>query len=299
MTFVRSAARVTDGGLETDLIYHRGLELADFAAFPLLEHDAGRGHLADYYGGYADVARRAGAALLLEAPTWRANPDWGARLGYDAGALRRANTAAIAFLKDLRQQWPDIRDVAVSGVIGPRGDGYVAGDIPDTDEAADYHRPQIETFAAADADLVHAMTITSTAEAQGIIRAANDVGIPVAVSFTVEVDATLPDGTALGEAIKKADAGGDAMFFGVNCAYPTHIARGLSGQSWQERIGVIRCNASSKTRAELDAAEELDEGDIPGLRDAFGHLRAQLPRVHVIGGCCGTDARHVAALWGL
>jgi len=289
---------VTDGGLETDLIYNRGFDLEEFAAFPLLYDEQGRAALADYYAGYADIARRAGVGLVLAAPTWRANPDWAGRIGYDVGATDRANRDAVAFMKSLRDGWADLADVVVSGVIGPRGDGYVAGERPQPGEAADYHRGQIESFAEAGADLVEAITMTTPQEAAGIVRTANTAGLPVGILFTVEIDGTLPDGSTLGEAIALVDQAGDAAYFGVNCAHPTHLARGLTDADWAARIGELRPNASTMTHEELDAMTELDAGDISFLVSSLDALRAKLPGLSVVGGCCGTDARHVAGLWG-
>lgn len=298
MAFVLSGESryVADGGLETDLIYHHGLDLPAFASFPLLEDETGRGHLTAYYDGYAAIAERAGAGLLLEAPTWRANPDWGATLDYDAHALDRVNQAAIDFLRHLRQRWTGVAEVVVSGVIGPRGDGYVAGESPTADESARYHRPQIEAFAAAGADLAHAMTMTTATEAAGIVHAGNKAGLPVAISFTVETDGRLPDGTPLGTAITQVAGTGQVAYFGVNCAHPDHIAGGLDDDT-ALAVAALRPNASRLTHAELDAAEKLDEGDIPDLRAALNSLRHRLPALRIVGGCCGTDARHVAALW--
>ncbi len=290
---------VADGGLETDLIFHRGFDLDEFAAFPLLYEDNGRGALVDYYGAYADIAGEAGAGLILAAPTWRANPEWARRIGYDAAATHRANCDAITFLKGLREGWPDLVNVLVSGVIGPRGDGYVAGERPEIGEAADYHRVQIESFAEAGADLVEALTMTTPQEAAGVVRAANDTGVPVGILFTVEVDGTLPEGSTLREAIAVVDEAGDAAYFGVNCAHPTHLARGLGDEDWAGRIVELRPNASTMTHAELDAMTELDAGDIDLLVASLDALRARLPGLSVVGGCCGTDARHVAALWGV
>ena len=119
---LNGARFVTDGGMDTDLIFHHGVDLPEFAAFPLLEDERGRDLLAGYYDGYAAIARRAGAGLLLEAPTWRANPDWGARVGYDADALSRVNAAAIGWLAGLRDRYADSTGaVLVSGTVGPRG----------------------------------------------------------------------------------------------------------------------------------------------------------------------------------
>ena len=289
---------VTDGGLETDLIFHHGFDLPEFASFPLVEDDAGREALHRYYAGYAEVARRLGRPLLLETPTWRANPDWAALLGYDAGALDRVNRAAVDLVASLRDQWPDL-DVVLVGVLGPRGDGYVAGEAPEPDEAADYHAAQVASLAAAGAELVTAYTLTTPNEAIGIVRAARAADVPVCVSFTVETDGRLPDGTPLAEAVRTVDAHDAPDWFGVNCAHPVHVAPALDGGAWQERIALLRPNSSTLTHAELDVMEVLDEGDLPLLTATFDDLRPQLPSLGIVGGCCGTDARHVAALWGV
>lgn len=286
---------VTDGGLETDLLFHRGLDLPEFAAFPLLEQAAGVAALHEYYRGYAAVAAAAGAGLVLETPTWRANPDWGARLGYDATALDRVNRSAVELV---RHAAPAGARVRLSGVVGPRGDGYVAAGHR-ADEAAEYHRPQVASLAAAGVDVVHAMTLSEVAEAVGVVRAARDVGVGVGVSFTVETDGRLPDGTALRDAVEQADASAAADWYGVNCGHPTHLLPALDGGSWQQRLLCFRPNASTLTHAELDVMEELDEGDRDLLRSSTADLLALLPSVTTLGGCCGTDSSHVAALWGV
>jgi homocysteine S-methyltransferase len=298
-SFLPASGYVSDGGLETDLIFNRGLDLPEFASFPLVEDDAGRAVLRDYFGGYADVARRAGAGLVLESPTWRANPDWGAKVGYDAPALARANRAAIEFLGELRESYSDLADVRLLGVIGPRGDGYVAGEKADPDEAADYHRAQVEAFASSGADLVAAYTLTGPEEGIGISRAARSAGIPVLIGFTVETDGRLPDGTPLRDAVAQVEAAAAPDGFIVNCAHPTHIVPGLDDGDWLSRIVQVNPNASTQSHAELDAAEELDEGDLGLLASSYDALRPKLPSLRVVGGCCGTDARHVAALWGV
>ena len=291
---------VTDGGMETDLIFHRGLDLPDFASFPLLDDQQGRAVLDDYYRGYAEVAAQARAGLLLEAPTWRANADWGARLGYDADALHRVNRDAVAYLRSLADEVPDgVEQVLVGGIVGPRGDGYLAGDL-DADRYADYHRPQLAAFAEAGADLATALTLTTVAEAVGVVRAALDVGLPVGVSYTVETDGRLPDGTALGDAIEQLDAATDsaAAHLLVNCAHPDHVGHGIDAAApWAARIAGLRVNSSRQSHAELDEAEELDEGDLPDLAARTRALAGSLPAVRIIGGCCGTDARHIAAMW--
>jgi homocysteine S-methyltransferase len=293
---------VTDGGLETDLIYHHDAELPDFAAFVLLDDDKGRDLLVRYYEEYVDIARRAGAGVQLETPTWRASSDWGARLGYSTDDLRRINAESVALLASLRDR-SGLDTFLVSGCLGPRGDGYVAGQAIEPDDAAGYHAPQIEAFAEAGADLVTALTLTGTGEAIGIARAARDAGLPVALSFTVETDGRLPDGTPLATAISEVDAAGGPDYFMVNCAHPTHIGPALADSGapgdWRSRIVGLRANASVRSHEELDAATELDEGDPAQLAAAQDALRPHLPNLALVGGCCGTDSRHVAAMWNL
>jgi homocysteine S-methyltransferase len=288
------ASYVVDAGLETELIYGHGFELPEFAAFPLLEDDHGRAVLADYYTDFAAIATKAGAGLMLTAPTWRANAAWGEVIGYDAAALDRVNREGIAFMRELAGQWPDL-DIAVAGVVGPLGDAYTAS--PDKD--ASLFRGQLESFLEAGADLADALTFPSAGEAVGLVRAANEVGLPVGVSFTVETDGALPDGTALASAVARVRAEGEVAYFGINCAHPTHIAPALVAGDWVDHIAQIRPNASTKTHGELDVMSELDAGDVAELASTFDALRVTLPRLSVVGGCCGTGSHHVAALWGV
>lgn len=286
---------VTDGGLETELLFHRGRELPGFAAFPLVQQPEGARLLADYYRGYAAIAGAAGAGLVMETPTWRANPDWAATLGYDRAALDRVNRRAVELVRQTSAEGLPVR---VSGVVGPRGDGYVASGHR-AEEAAEYHRPQVVSLVGAGVDVVHAMTLSEVAEAVGIVQAARDAGVAVGVSFTVETDGHLPDGTPLREAVAQVDATAPADWYGVNCAHPLHIRPALDGGSWQQRVQCFRPNASTLTHAELDVMEELDEGDRDLLQASTFELLALLPSVTTLGGCCGTDVTHVAALWGV
>jgi S-methylmethionine-dependent homocysteine/selenocysteine methylase len=296
---------LTDGGLETAMIFHHGLDLPQFASFKLLEEEQGRAALRDYFSRFLAVARERGAGFILDTATWRSNPDWGAVLGYDAAALDAVNRAAVAFAQEIRGEHADAAaPILVNGVVGPRGDGYVAGELMSADEARDYHSAQVRSFAEAGADMVSAITMTYAEEAVGIARAAADAGIPVAISFTVETDGRLPSGQALGEAIAQVDfeTGGSVAYFMVNCAHPSHFEHVLDGGgAWLGRIAGLRANASTLSHAELDEAEELDEGDPDELGAGYVALRAHLRNVNVLGGCCGTDHRHVAAVaaaWG-
>jgi S-methylmethionine-dependent homocysteine/selenocysteine methylase len=291
---------LSDGGLETTLIFRRGVDLPHFAAFGLLADEPGREHLRRYFAPYLALARERGMGFVLDTPTWRANPDWGERLGYSREDLAGANRAAVQFARELRAAESDTGDaVIVNGVVGPRGDGYVPGAQMSADEAREYHAGQAQAFADAGAEMVSAITMTYPEEAIGIVEAAQDAGLPVAVSFTVETDGRLPAGQALGEAIEQVDAetAGATAYFMINCAHPTHFAGALeAGAPWLERIGGIRANASALSHAELDAAEALDDGDPADLAARYAELRARLPALRVVGGCCGTDERHIGAI---
>jgi S-methylmethionine-dependent homocysteine/selenocysteine methylase len=292
---------VTDGGLETDLIFHHGVDLPEFAAYPLVWSDEGRGLLRSYYDGYADIAAAVGAGLRLEAPTWRANPDWGARLGHDQRALSQVNRQAVELLQSLAYDWRDrVPDIVVTGMVGPRGDGYAVGDAVDPDEAAAYHAPQVRAFAESGVHEVCALTLTDPGEAIGVVRAADAARVPVAIGFTVETDGRLPDGTTLPAAIAQVDEAAPPAYYLVNCAHPQHVLPALDeAGSWAERVRGLRSNASAASHAELDEAEELDEGDLAVFVPAHRRLEQRLPALEIVGGCCGTDARHVAALWGV
>ncbi len=291
---------LTDGGLETTLIFHDGLDLPDFAAFPLLEHDDGRGALERYYRAYLDIARRHGTGLVLETPTWRASADWGRRLGYSAAALRTLNIAAVEHLRRLRDAHGQGQPpVVISGNLGPRGDGYSPTTVMTPIESAAYHSEQIRALADGGADLITALTITHVDEAIGIVREAVEHGMPVVISFTVETDGTLPSGQPLAEAIAELDeaTAASAAYLMVNCAHPSHFADVLDPASEElGRIRGIRANASTLSHAELDEADELDAGDPVALAGLYRELLALLPNLTVMGGCCGTDDRHIEAI---
>jgi S-methylmethionine-dependent homocysteine/selenocysteine methylase len=290
---------LTDGGIETTLVFHHGLELPHFAAFDLLRHDEGREALRRYFGSYVQIAREYALGLVLESATWRANPDWAVKLGYSSRALAEANREAIALLEDIRAEAGDARPVVISGCVGPRGDGYDPADIMSERQAQCYHAEQIDTFAGSAADMVTAITMTNVPEAIGVTRAAQAAAMPVVVSFTVETDGRLPAGDHLQDAIERVDAATDGApaYFMINCAHPTHFEGLLAaGGAWVRRLGGLRANASTKSHAELDAAEELDDGDPLDLGARYRALRDRMPHLVVLGGCCGTDHRHIAAI---
>jgi homocysteine S-methyltransferase len=289
---------LTDGGMETTLIFHNGVDLPHFASFPLLETDEGVELLRDYFAKYVELADSFGVGLILDTATWRANADWGERLGYSADDLISVNRRAVEFLADLANA-RDRLPLVISGCIGPRGDAYSPDSLMTAEEAEEYHRPQIETLTDTAADLITAYTLTYAAEAVGIVRAAQGTSMPAVIAFTVETDGRLPDGQALGEAIEEVDAKteGAAAYFMINCAHPTHFEHVLNEPGeWRDRIRGLRANASVKSHAELDESEELDAGDPLDLASHYRTVRSRLHNLSVVGGCCGTDHRHVAAI---
>jgi len=291
---------LTDAGLETMLLFQQGFALPAFASFVLLQDARGRAALQAYYEEFARLARAQGTGLVLETPTWRANPDWGQSLGYNALALADANRDAVALLAAVRSAWEKpATPIVISGNLGPRGDGYRVAQRMSATAAHDYHLAQVATFAGTEADMVAAFTITYPEEAIGIVDAAAACEMPVAISFTLERDGRLPSGDALSEAILRTDAetGGYAAYYMINCAHPTHIEPALAvAGPWRDRLHGLRANASRRSHAELDESTELDDGDPEELAEEYLALHHLLPRMNVLGGCCGTDERHVAAI---
>jgi homocysteine S-methyltransferase len=287
--------KLTDAGLETVLVFDEGIDLPHFAAFPLVDSDDGRAALRRYYTPFLELARDRGVPLVLSAPTWRANADWARLLGYEDDELASVNRRAVEFLEVMAA---DYDDVAVEGSVGPRSDAYNPTFLMDPDEAERYHAAQLRTFADAGCAQATALTLTYPDEAVGIARAAKAAGIPIVLGFTVETDGRLPSGDSIEDAILAVDnaTDGAAEFFVINCAHPTHFADALPEGDARTRIRGLRANASRLSHAELDEAEELDSGDPVDLAERYVALRGDLPNLEVVGGCCGTDIRHVTAI---
>jgi S-methylmethionine-dependent homocysteine/selenocysteine methylase len=292
---------LTDGGMETTLVFQEGLHLPEFAAFDLLKEAFGTAALCKYFRTYARLAQTFEVGCILESATWRASPDWGARLGYTRQAIAELNHKAVDLLCDIRDEFETpATPVVISGCIGPRGDGYRPDTFMEAIEAEAYHTWQAAVLREAGADLITAMTITYAEEAIGIVRAARACEMPVVISFTVETNGDLPSGQSLQAAIAQVDAATDsyASYYMINCAHPLHFVHTLvAGAAWLNRIGGIRPNASIQSHAELDEAEELDEGNPQDLGQQCLPLGAKLPNLRVLGGCCGTDHRHVAEIF--
>jgi S-methylmethionine-dependent homocysteine/selenocysteine methylase len=297
---LQASSFLTDGGLETTLVFHDGIDLPCFAAFPLLMTEDGRNTLRAYFAPYLETARKRNVGFILDTVTWRTNRDWGMKLGYSAEELADINRRSVAFACELREAYAAPgTPIVINGILGPRGDGYNVTERMSADEAQHYHAAQMETFRDTETDMVSAMTMTYPEEAIGIARAAQACGLPVVISFTLETDGRLPSGDGLQDAIEAVDAATSSgpVYYMINCAHPTHFAGVVTtSEVWLSRIGGVRANASTLSHAELDAATELDAGDPADLGQRYKSLRRQLQHLCVMGGCCGTDHRHIAAI---
>jgi homocysteine S-methyltransferase len=299
---LRNPLVLTDGGIETVLIYEDGIPLPQFASFPLLDSEDGKAALRRYYRRYLDLAAATpDAGFILESPTWRASSDWGAKLGYDAQALARLNREAMGLMQELRDAYATriAGDVVLSGCIGPRGDGYVAGEVMTDAEASAFHTAQAMALALGGAELITGITMTSSAEAVGVARAAAAAGLPNVLSFTVETDGRLPSTETLREALLRTEGLAEARpaYYMINCAHPTHFDTVLPTLGdLAGRIHGLRANASVRSHTELNEATELDPGDPRDLGDRYQRLHRQLPGLRVVGGCCGTNHRHIQAI---
>jgi homocysteine S-methyltransferase len=290
-----------EGGLETSLIFHQGVEVPYFASYDLLKTEKGTALIESHYERFTKLAREHQVGIVLATPTWRASRDWGNKLGYSDSTLADANRRAVDQLAQFRSKWETTATpIVIIGTIGPRGDGYQAGARMNAGEAQAYHQVQINTLAATQVDMVGGTTLTYIEEAIGMVRAAKVAGVPISISFTLETDGRLPSGETLQEAIEHTDAETDsyASFFMINCAHPSHFENTLrSGGAWLQRIRGVRANASRLSHAELDEAKELDDGNPVEFGEETAALGRFLSRMNIVGGCCGTDDRHADQLW--
>jgi len=291
---------LTDAGLETAMIFLEGIDLPHFAAFTMLDSEKGRNALTRYFDEFLQTARTLGTGFVLDTPTWRAGTVWGAELGLNTDQIQAVNRDSVAFLQTLRETWetPQL-PIILNGVVGPAGDGYAPENVLTPQVARAIHDAQVAALVDAGVDMISAVTMTHSGEAIGIVRAAAEHGCRSVVAFTVETDGRLPTGQTIGDAIGEVDdaTGNSPLFYMINCAHPDHFRDALTrGAPWLARIGAVRANASRMSHAELDQAEELDFGDPAELAGDYRVLQQMLGQLKVLGGCCGTDHRHIAAI---
>ncbi len=291
---------ITDGGMETDLVFHHQLNLPEFAAYDLLRHQQGYETLFNYYQSYAELAQRYQMGLVLETVTWRANADWGYKIGDSPQDLENFNLQSVKLIENIREEYGNAdTPIVISGCLGPRGDGYRPSQRMTVQEAQDYHSTQIATFAKSNADMIAALTLNYVEEAIGITLAVQEYGLPVCISFTVETDGKLPTGDTLEQAIQAVDQATDRgpAYYMINCAHPTHFSHLFHTQeSWLNRVKGLRGNASCLSHAELNESKTLDEGNPAQFGVELGNLKSRSPHLTVLGGCCGTDYRHIEQL---
>jgi homocysteine S-methyltransferase len=291
---------LTDGGLETWLFFQQGFEAPEFAALMLIDNAAAKAALDTYFDHFLSIAELAGTGFVLDTNTWRGCTVWAEKLGVKAQELLAMSARSVEFAKNVRERWDTrVVPILVNGVIGPADDAYRPGELPSMEIAEALHRPQIETFANSGVDMISAITMTNIGEAVGISRSAAKVGLPVVVSFTVETDGRLPTGDKLGEAIEAVDSATDGgpVYYMINCAHPDHFRDAIAtGEAWINRIGGLRANASRLSHEELDQSEELDQGDPAQFGRLHVELARLLPNLRVVGGCCGTDFRHIGCI---
>jgi len=284
-------------GMETDLIFTQGVDLPGFASYPLLETSSGRALLRTYLDRMIALAKSNHVGVILESVTWVANRDRAAALGYTPLQLREFNQQAIAIMEQARARADDVCAV-LSANLGPRDDAYAPSDQMTAAQAEAYHSEQISTLSETPIDVISAYTLAYPAEAIGIVKAARRFALPVVISFTVETDGNLPTGASLKDAIEAVDAAtnGYASYFMINCAHPDHFASILTDAPWMARVRGVVANASRCSHAELDHATELDDGNPKELGLQLIQLRERFPHILVLGGCCGTDMRHMAEM---
>jgi S-methylmethionine-dependent homocysteine/selenocysteine methylase len=287
---------LTDGGIETEIMYKWGFELPHFAMYPLLDNPDAMSAVRAMYRRYLDVVAKHRLSALMGGLDYRASPDWGALLGYSPEALAEANLRSIAFLRELADEYADdIPQILIAGYVGPRGDAYQTNRTITAAEAEDYHAVQLATLKAADVDLAWALTFNNIPEAIGVARAAARIGVPLAISFTLDTTSRLSSGPSLARAVEtvETETDGAPAFYSLNCSHPVEFEPALTPGGWTERVRGFRPNASRMDKIALCKLGHLEEGDPVELGRLMGTLARRYPHMDVWGGCCGTGDVHL------
>jgi len=287
------------GGFETWMQYVDGFKLRHFCGFELLNDARGEACLRDYHRKVVEAAVANGFGVINEGLHYRASRDWGALTGFSREGLEEINIRGIEFYRDFAKEYATAETpMTVSGAIGPKGDAYNVGRVPDAAEAEDYHSEQILTMRKAGVDQVTAMTFSGVEEAIGFCRAAKAAGVPVVVSFFVVRGGRLKGGESLDEAIARVDAatGNAPAYFMINCTHPTEFEPSLTEGDWTNRLGGFMPNAVAAETLDLCKLGHLEDGDPEELGDQMAGLARRFGHVNVWGGCCGTDGRHIGQI---
>lgn len=291
---------LTEGGQETEIMYRHGHKLPDFAMYPLFARPQAMADVRDMYRRYLETAVRHGFVALMGGLDYRASPDWASKLGFDAQALADVQLRCIDLLREFAKPFePELPDVLIVGIVGPRGDAYSLNRTITAAEAEDYHSTQLATLKRAGVDLVSAMTFNNTEEAIGVARAAAGLGLPLAISFTLDSTSRLKSGPTVRQAITTVDAAtGDARpdFYGINCSHPHEFTPALEPGDWMQRVRSFRPNAAMMEKQQLCQIGHLVDGDPQELGAQMGALARRYPHIDVWGGCCGTWDAHLDAI---
>ncbi len=287
---------ITEGGIETEIMYKWGFDMPHFAMFPLLENPASAKIIREMYQRYLDVVAKYGHNALIGGFDYRASPDWGAKLGYSEQSLEDANIGAIEFLRDVAKEYDrQIPESRYVGYLGPRGDAYTGRGAMTIAEAMDYHAVQLSTLKKAKVDLAWAVTFNSPVEAIGACEAAREIGLPLAVSFSLDSHHKLNTGVSLADAIDQVDTqtSGFPEFFSLNCSHPLEFNPALTSESWTNRLRSIRPNAAKMDKISLCKLGHLEEGNPQELGAMMADVRTRYPHMDIWGGCCGTCETHL------
>lgn len=279
----------------------RGLELDPFVVnSAFLYEEQKRQALETICREYLDIGRRFGLPLLISTPTWRASRERIAAAGLEGVDLNGDNTA---FLKQVRDSYGEYADkVLICGLMSCKGDAYQPAEALSIGEAADFHSWQADRLAAAKVDFLLAATLPAVSEATGLALALAKTGLPYMVSFVVRPSGTLLDGTPLKDAVAAIDAAVTPrpLAYMINCTHASFARAALlddansSSVVRQRMIGLL-ANTAALSPEELDNSDCLVEEEPESFGTSVASLGADLG-LKILGGCCGTDGRHLSAL---
>jgi S-methylmethionine-dependent homocysteine/selenocysteine methylase len=287
---------ITEGGIETEIMYKWGFEMPHFAMFPLLENPKAAEKIKGMYRRYLDIVAKYNHCALIGGFDYRASPDWGQLLGYSAQSLHDANVYSIEFLRDIANEYArDIEQCLFSGCIGPRGDAYLTKNKMNRDEAADYHSVQLATLKAAQVDLAWALTFGDPEEAIGVCNAAKALNVPLAISFSLDSSSKLNSGVAFADAVKYVDEQTESYpeFYSLNCSHPDEFSPAITDGDWIKRVRCFRPNAAKMDKISLCKLGHLEEGNPEELGRQMQDLHGRFGHIDIWGGCCGTCETHL------
>lgn len=262
----------------------------------LIYESKGLKALSELWNGYIDIARRYGLPFLATTPTRRANKD---RISLSRYSERIIGDN-VRFLRNIQKK-ADI-NMYVGGLMGCRGDAYTANGALSEEDAYNFHKWTAEHFLKAEVDFLYAGIMPSLPEAAGLAKAASDMNLPYIISFTIQGNGMLIDGTSISDAIQYIDSVTEnkPAIYMSNCIHPGILFQALSQPFNQtslvkERFRGIQANTSPLSYVELDNSLELKCSDPETWADEMIRL-SEISDIKIWGGCCGTNNRHMECL---